>query len=162
MTVNPATTPYRYQYQIAPFYCADSCRIKFAADPKFFLESKAVPAPAVAEGTIYTCPMHRRSGRWVRHLSDLWHGSRASSFNHLHSAQRRTCRHTRRFWIGLVLTLPVFVLEMEAISSIFTLINQAFRAISNLPSYPVVLWAGWPFFVRAHNRSLRAISTCSR
>jgi Cu+-exporting ATPase len=60
---------------------------------------------------------------------------------------------TRRFWIGLVLTLPVFFLEMG--SHIPTL--GLHRLVSPLVSTwiqfalstPVVLWAGWPFFQRA-------------
>ena len=57
---------------------------------------------------------------------------------------------TRRFWIGLVLGLPVIVLEMGAH---FTNAHDWVDPI--LSSYiqfafatPVVLWAGWPFFVR--------------
>jgi Cu+-exporting ATPase len=56
----------------------------------------------------------------------------------------------RRFWIGLVLTLPVFTLEMGG--HIFGAHNWIAPALSNDVQFafatPVVLWAGWPFFVR--------------
>ena len=57
---------------------------------------------------------------------------------------------TRRFWIGLVLTIPVFVLEMGAhLFGAHAWINQT---LSNWLQFafatPVVLWAGWPFFER--------------
>ncbi len=57
---------------------------------------------------------------------------------------------SRRFWIGLVLTLPVFALEMGAhIVGGHGFIDQR---LSNWVQFafatPVVLWAGWPFFVR--------------
>ena len=57
---------------------------------------------------------------------------------------------TRRFWVGLVLTIPVFVLEMGAhIAGAHNWIDQT---LSNYVQFafatPVVLWAGWPFFVR--------------
>src|SRR6185312_5806879 len=57
---------------------------------------------------------------------------------------------TRRFWIGLVLTLPVFILEMGA--HIVGAHNWVDPTLSNYVQFafatPVVLWAGWPFFVR--------------
>jgi Cu+-exporting ATPase len=58
---------------------------------------------------------------------------------------------TRRFWIGAALTLPVFALEMG--SHLFDLHHLIGQRSSNwiqlLLGSPVVLWAGWPFFVRA-------------
>jgi Cu+-exporting ATPase len=66
----------------------------------------------------------------------------------------------RRFWGGLVLTLPVLVLEMGAhLVDIHHLIGQqTSNWVQLLFGTPVVLWAGWPFFVRAwisvKNRSL--------
>ena len=58
---------------------------------------------------------------------------------------------TRRFWIALALTLPVFVLEMGThfIPGVADLIDSRVSAwIQLLLATPVVLWAGWPFFVR--------------
>ncbi len=71
---------------------------------------------------------------------------------------------TKRFWVGLALTVPVFILEMGA-----HLVNlHAFIApqLSNwvqlVLATPVVLWSGWPFFARAaasvKNRSLNMFS----
>ena len=57
---------------------------------------------------------------------------------------------TRRFWIGAPLTLPVFLIAM---AHVFTgapawLDSDPSRWIQFMLSTPVVLWAGWPFFVR--------------
>ena len=71
---------------------------------------------------------------------------------------------TRRFWVGLALTIPVFALEMGAhLMDIHHLIGQqTSNWIQLLFGTPVVLWAGWPFFVRAWasvmNRSLNMFS----
>lgn len=71
---------------------------------------------------------------------------------------------TRRFWIGTALTVPVFALEM---GGHVTNLNHLFgQQLSNwiqlLLGTPVVVWAGWPFFVRAvasvRNRSLNMFS----
>jgi Cu+-exporting ATPase len=57
---------------------------------------------------------------------------------------------TRRFWIGLALTAPVFVLEMGG--HLFNLHQWIGQQTSNWTQLflatPVVLWAGWPFFER--------------
>jgi Cu+-exporting ATPase len=62
---------------------------------------------------------------------------------------------TRRFWIGLALTLPVFVLAMgEHVPglSLHVLVDPRMSAwIQFLFSLPVVTWAAWPFFVRGWN-----------
>jgi Cu+-exporting ATPase len=57
---------------------------------------------------------------------------------------------TRRFWIGLVLTAPVFVLEMGAhLFGAHGWIDPTLSAWLQLMfATPMVLWAGWPFFVR--------------
>ena len=71
---------------------------------------------------------------------------------------------TRRFWTGLALTAPVFALEMGAhLFNIHHLIaQQTSNWVQLLLGTPVVLWAGWPFFVRAvasvKNRSLNMFS----
>ena len=91
MTVDPATTRYRYQYQGRNYYfCADSCQTKFAADPKRYLGGKAAPAQATSDGTIYTCPMHPEIRQGGRQLPDLRHGSRTGDGSRRHRAQRRT------------------------------------------------------------------------
>jgi Cu+-exporting ATPase len=56
----------------------------------------------------------------------------------------------RRFWIGLILTIPVFILEMGA--HLFGFHEFVDGTTSNwiqlVLATPVVLWAGWPFFER--------------
>ena len=58
---------------------------------------------------------------------------------------------TRRFWIGLALTVPVFALEMGAhlVPALHHLVPPGVSNWIQLAlATPVVLWAGWPFFVR--------------
>jgi Cu+-exporting ATPase len=59
---------------------------------------------------------------------------------------------TRRFWIGLVLTIPVVILEMGGHTAGLGLHHLVSPAVSTwvqfLLATPVVLWAGGPFFVR--------------
>src|SRR5690349_3039029 len=58
---------------------------------------------------------------------------------------------TRRFWIGLVLAVPVVVLEMggHVIPGMRQVVSASMSTWLQLVlATPVVLWAGWPFFTR--------------
>jgi Cu+-exporting ATPase len=61
---------------------------------------------------------------------------------------------TRRFWVGVALTVPVVLLEMgrDLVGWVADLVSaQASGWIQLALATPVVLWAGWPFFVRGWN-----------
>jgi P-type Cu+ transporter len=152
MTVDPATTLYRYQFQgHSSYFCADSCQTKFAADPKRYLGGKAAPVQAPSEGTIYTCPMHseiRQMGAGTCPICGMALEPAMAEADTGPNAE--LVDMTRRFWIGLVLTLPVFVLEMGShLVDIHGLIDPSVSAYIQFAfATPVVLWAGWPFFVR--------------
>lgn len=57
---------------------------------------------------------------------------------------------TRRFWVGLALALPVIVLEMggHMVGGRGWIGQNLSNCIQLVFAAPVVLWAGWPFFVR--------------
>jgi Cu+-exporting ATPase len=105
----------------------------------------------VPEGTIYTCPMHpeiRQVGPGSCPICGMALEPEIASTET--GPNPELVDMTRRFWIGLVLTLPVFVLEMGA--HIVGAHNWVAPTLSNYVQFifatPVVLWAGWPFFVR--------------
>jgi cation transport ATPase len=56
----------------------------------------------------------------------------------------------RRLWIGAALTLPVFLLAMAHMAPNVPawMASDLSRWVQFLLATPVVLWAGWPFFVR--------------
>src|SRR5690349_6363486 len=59
MKVDPHTTAHRHSLAGRPYYfCSAGCKAKFVADPAKYVEKTKQPAAPVAEGTIYTCPMH--------------------------------------------------------------------------------------------------------
>jgi Cu+-exporting ATPase len=150
MTVDPATAKNRLIYQGHEyFFCSARCRERFNADPESFLKPKE-PAPPAPAGTIYTCPMHPGdpSGR-TRELPDLRHGAGAGAGLARRRPDPELIDMTRRFWIGLALTLPVFVLEMGGHLGLMQLVSQTTSNwISLVLATPVVLWAGAPFFER--------------
>jgi Cu+-exporting ATPase len=152
MTVDPHSTSHRYEYAGRPFYfCSNGCRTKFMADPHKYLGNRPGSTPAVPEGTIYTCPMHPEV-RQVGPGSCPICGMALEPV--LVSAEQgpnvELIDMNRRFWIGLVLSLPVVALEMGG--HLTGLGHHVSQSTSNwiqmIPATPVVLWAGWPFFVR--------------
>jgi len=150
MTVDPHTAKYRADYKGRPYYfCADSCRTKFVANPEKYLGDRA-PEPVI-EGAIYTCPMHpeiRQQGPGSCPICGMALEPEMPSAET--GPNPELVDFTRRFWIGLVLTLPVFVLEMGA--HVVGAHGWVEPTLSNYVQFafatPVVLWAGWPFFVR--------------
>ncbi len=153
MTVNPHTTSHRQIYQGRPYYfCSAGCQQKFVANPAKYLGTQASqPSEPPPAGTIYTCPMHpeiRQAGPGNCPICGMALepvlASTASAPN------PELIDMTRRFWIGLALSIPVVALEMGGhLTSLHMLLG---RNLSNwiqfVTATPVVLWAGWPFFVR--------------
>jgi Cu+-exporting ATPase len=64
----------------------------------------------------------------------------------------------KRFWIAVVLTVPVVLLATSQMVVTLNLNPTISHWIQLILSTPIVLWAGWPFFERAYysiiNRSL--------
>jgi P-type Cu+ transporter len=112
------------------------------------------PPATINAGVIYTCSMHpqiRQVGPGncpicgmtlepVKATADV-------------GENRELVDMTRRFWMGLALTLPVFILEMGGHIPALGLDDLVPPRISTWIQFalstPVVLWAGWPFFERA-------------
>jgi P-type Cu+ transporter len=151
MTVDPATSRHRFDTSGETFlFCSAGCRTKFAADPQKYLDNDK-PKAAVPEGTIYTCPMHpqiRQVGPGSCPICGMALEPEVASLDAPPNPELADM--TRRFWVGLGLSLPAVVLEMGGhLAGGHGLIDQALSNwIQLVFATPVVLWAGWPFFVR--------------
>jgi Cu+-exporting ATPase len=151
MTVDPHTTPHRAVHQGHTYYfCSAGCRTKFAADPAKYLGPAQAPEP-VPEGTIYTCPMHpevRQVGPGACPICGMALEPELATADT--GPNPELTDMTRRFWIGLALSLPVVVLEMGAhlVGAHRWIDPTLSNWIQLVFATPVVLWAGWPFFVR--------------
>jgi P-type Cu+ transporter len=129
--------------------------------PKCGMALERNPAFRESNKTIYTCPMHPQieqdhpgncpiCGMALEPVDSLGGEEENAELRDM----------TRRFWIGAVLSAPVFVLAMwHMLPSVPHWVNgDASRWTQFILSTPVVLWCGWPFFVRGWqslvNRSL--------
>jgi P-type Cu+ transporter len=153
MLVDPRTTPYRQQYAGRPyFFCSAGCQSKFLDNPtKYLARSEVTAPPAAPEGTIYTCPMHpqiRQVGPGFCPICGM--ALEPDLITATSGPNPDLADMIRRFWLGLVLALPVVILEMGGhFANLHMIIGPKWSNwLQFLFATPVVLWAGWPFFVR--------------
>ena len=161
MTVDPATAAHRAAHEGRDyFFCSAGCRTKFVAEPDRYLGERPQPAPVVP-GAIYTCPMHpqvRQEGPGSCPICGM--ALEPETVTAEAPVNHELIDFTRRFWVSLVLTLPVFALEMggHLTGLMMRIPGQTSNWIQFALATPVVLWAGWPFFQRGwasiRNRSL--------
>ena len=134
-------------------FCCEHCLNQFSRHPDYYLgggSRKEVPAKDAA--TVYTCPMHpevRQAGpgdcpKCGMALEPKGVPAAAEAEN------PELAVMSRRFWMCLLLTLPVFVLAMTAHAGLLSVgfplrVEQVFEfALAT----PVVFWGGWPLLMR--------------
>ena len=143
MSVNTATA--RHKLQLGGethYFCSRGCLEKFSANPERYAKKSSAPAPAADAGTLYTCPMHpeiRQIGPGACPKCGMALEPVVASAEG--EPNPELVDMTRRFWIGLALSLPVLALGMM----------ERLPWLQFILSLPVVLWAGWPFLVRGWN-----------
>ncbi|MES2045513.1 MAG: heavy metal translocating P-type ATPase [Pseudomonadota bacterium] len=153
MMVDPATTPHHASVGGAHYhFCSAGCREKFVADPTAYLAPAAPQAVAAAPDTIWTCPMHPEIRRDRPGACPICGMALEPVMVTAESGPSPELTDmTRRFWFGLALGLPVFVLEMggHLLPGLHRLVPPMVSIwIQFALATPVVLWAGWPFFAR--------------
>nr|CAD6629784.1 copper-translocating P-type ATPase [Rhizobium sp. Khangiran2] len=113
---------------------------------------KQVPPPGMlGEGVIYTCPMHpqvRQIGPGNCPICGMALEPEVATLGTGPSPE--LVDMSRRFWIGLVLSIPVLALEMGGhLTNLHMILGpQTSNWLQMVLATPVVLWAGWPFFER--------------
>lgn len=162
MEVDPHKTPHRATFGGIPYYfCSAGCRAKFEAAPEKYLTGNKSEMERVPSGAVYTCPMHpqiRQIGPGTCPICGMALEPQTVTAEAQPNAELRDM--TRRFWIGAALAVPVVILEMGG--HLLKLPHWLDQNLSNwlqlVLATPVVIWAGWPFFVRGwqsiRNRSL--------
>ena len=170
MSVDPATAKHKAEHAGAIYYfCSGGCREKFVADPVRFLAqpahapaahahghahyASAAPSPKPATpGAIYTCPMHpeiRQDHPGSCPICGM--ALEPETPTEATGPSEELADMTRRFWIALALSIPVFALAMGGhLVDLHRFLPEALSNWIELAlATPVALWAGWPFFERA-------------
>ena len=163
MDVEPDKSEHHAHHAGATYhFCSAQCQAKFQANPAQYTSARpasAAPDPesgsesgAGSEGQEYTCPMHpeiRQVGPGACPICGMALEPVTVTADSGPSAELLDM--TRRFWIALVLSIPVVVLEMggHLFPEMHDLISpKASTWVQLALATPVVLWAGWPFFTR--------------
>jgi Cu+-exporting ATPase len=157
MTVDPETSKFSLEHDGETYhFCSEKCHERFKAEPSKYIGSddEAESAPPAKPGTKYTCPMHPevvqdgpgscpKCGMALEPMTPTADDEDDGELNDM----------TRRFWVGAVLTLPVLVLAMGPLVGLPVsewIGHTVARWLELLLATPVILWAGWPFFVRGY------------
>lgn len=155
MQVTPESKGGTAQWQDETYaFCSDKCREKFVADPEHYLhpEPPSADATAAAAAAIYTCPMHlevEQQGPGSCPLCGMTLEPKEITTEAGDDSELRDMK--RRFWVSLVMAVPVVILAM---GPLFGLPLERLATARTLGWFelllatPIVLWGGWPFFVR--------------
>ena len=163
MTVNPDSAAGSHEYKGKTYYfCSTHCLHRFQQNPESFLNEPAAvepqptgitrtPQPATTRK--YTCPMHPeiiRDGPGSCPICGMALEPLVASLDEEENTELTDMG--RRFWVAVVLTIPVFALGMSELipgQPLQRLVPMSTLAwLQLILATPVVLWAGWPFFVR--------------
>jgi Cu+-exporting ATPase len=164
MTVDPNSAAGSYEYKGTTYYfCNPHCLHRFREDPDKFLQPVPPPPVQIQRNQKYTCPMHPQIVRDAPGSCPICGMALEPVTVSLEDEENpELVDMNRRFWVCLFLTIPVFALGMSDLIPGQPLQHRVGQSTLNLVQLalatPVVLWGGWPFFVRAWqsvvNRSL--------
>lgn len=134
------------------YFCSKGCVAKFTADPQRYLEPSSYIAPPVAADAVFTCPMDPE----IQQVGPGTCPICGMALEPLHATADEDTTElddmTRRFWMSLVLSLPLLLLTMGEFVGIHAgawLGHQTNSWLQGVLATPVVLWFGLPFLQRA-------------
>lgn len=152
MLVQPQTAAAKFDYKGETFYfCAVGCQTKFRQNPEKFLQKDAKPTPMTNSEAEYTCPMDPeivQIGPGICPKCGMALEPMIISLDDKPDPEFLDMK--RRFLISAILTLPIFALAMaEMLPNFHNFISAKTSVwIQFILSVPVVLYCGFPFFVR--------------
>lgn len=166
MTVDPATAKYHTQFQGQDVYfCSEGCLKRFQENPAHYLEKPPdqrqaeLPKNDTREYICPMCPGVSQIGPGTCPKCGMALEPREISAGEEESPEYVDMK--RRFLIAVLLTLPLFAAAMgdmlpgRPVSSLLG--PNLHKWLQLILATPVVLWCGWPFFVRGWN-SLRTMN----
>ncbi len=170
MDVSSDTPHFSTYHEKKYYFCSKHCLDKFETDPQSYIENPDDkhsvqcttgcdhPLHPVDDKatTIYTCPMHPEIQQKGPGSCPKCGMALEPMVAQVEDAEDEELHYmNRRFWISALLSIPLFILAMTAdlLPSLLPswLSMQTVQWISFFLATPVVLWGGWPFFVRGWN-----------
>ena len=153
MTVKLPSTHHHDHDGESYHFCSAGCRTKFAADPGHYLRGDHRQASEPVSGAVsYTCPMDPEIVQDAPGDCPICGMALEPMMVSLDDEENpELVDMTRRFRVSAALSVPVLLLAMgEMIGLSFD--GLASPAVQTWLEFgfasPIVLWGGWPFFVR--------------
>ena len=155
MTVDPATAKHRAEHAGRSYvFCSARCRGKFTAEPARYVVGPQGRGSAAAAGELlWTCPMHPQIVRKEPGncpICGMALEPMTPTAGETENPELRAM--TRRFWVGVALSLPLLAIAMAehfnkpALDALIA--PRLLVWVQLILGTPAVLWCGWPFFER--------------
>jgi P-type Cu+ transporter len=154
MTIAPEDAVGEVEHKGQTYYfCNDSCIEQFKADPERFLQPSSAPSTPARTDVEYTCPMHPEVRQWGPGSCPICGMAlEPVTVSAEKEENPELVDMTRRFWVSAALAIPAVLLAMSEMipgRTLESLSHSSMRGWIELAlTTPVVLWGGWPFFVR--------------
>src|ERR1051326_5364818 len=158
MMVDPATTAHHADRAGRHYvFCSGKCRDRFLAGPARYpapdeVRQTLINTPHAPSKTLWTCPMHPQIVRSEPGSCPICGMALEPMVPSGAEAENPEFRDmTRRFWVGLSLSVPLLTMVMAAhVSMSFAAVTASRAAVwvQLVLGSPAVLWCGWPFFQR--------------
>jgi Cu+-exporting ATPase len=157
MLVAPQSAAGSYQHGgQSYFFCSAHCLAKFQEEPARFIAAsfdlpKETAEESSANGGDYTCPMHPEIRQNTPGSCPKCGMALEPSTASVEEINPELIDMTRRFWVGVALTIPLVIIAM---GDLFGRPFERFASpqmlgwVELILATPVVLWGGWPFFAR--------------
>jgi Cu+-exporting ATPase len=157
MTISPADSVGEIEHDGQTYhFCNDSCLQRFKRDPQQFVGPAAArhaPEASADPDAEFTCPMHpeiRQKGPGSCPICGM--ALEPVNVSLEEQPNEELADMTRRFRWSLVLTAPILLLMVDEFLPAQPLHGRIEPSLLNVIELalatPVVLWGGWPFFVR--------------
>jgi len=153
MTVDPATAATHKHRGVSYHFCSTHCGARFAADPARYTRGEEVRGPESVPGAEWVCPMHPEIVRSEPGSCPICGMALEPRMPTADEGQNpELIDMSRRFWMSAVLTAPLFLVSMAEMLPGdpvgHALPPRTLAWIQLVLATPVVVWGGWPFFVR--------------
>ncbi len=155
MTVDPAKTSHTLTHEGQDYYfCSASCQEKFEKNPVNYMDKTQSVEAEVPAGASWTCPMHPeviKTGPGNCPICGM--ALEPVMPTATEPDNEELADMTRRFWISVVLTIPLVLIAMgdllpgHPMSKLFSPVVRTW--IELILATPVAIWAAWPFYQRA-------------
>jgi len=171
MKVDPAKSAGSAVHEGTTYYfCSKNCLNKFEHDPGKHAthvpvadeqDADVAPSnsnddvaptrfatPTVSSSTKYTCPMHSQIIRDKPGNCPICGMALEPLTGAAEEHNPELAGMSRRFWVSLFLTIPVFAISMSDAIGLHIMGLRWMQWVQFALATPVVLWGGWPFFIR--------------